>query len=224
MIIAFPGTPQKKQEQVQTVYQPDSLIGQVIKIGGRDDTVPMTLRTPDGAFVDVNVKGRDERRKLAQHLFGADIKVNGNATWTRDEEGQWTCSAMEVLSFEETDSTSLVNLFEALRRVPNNHSASVGRSNRRVRSTEGTTDEGADRHECAYQLLDPRIAVEVSARLKGLLEDIDRTNGQLIIPVQVVGEYTSGADQAGQEAAGSSWAIAGSRSRISTMWQRSNAR
>lgn len=121
VIIAFPGTPQKKQEQVQTVYQPDSLIGQVIKIGGRDDTVPMTLRTPDGAFVDVNVKGRDEARKLAQHLFGADIKVNGNATWTRDEEGQWTCSAMEVLSFEETDSTSLVNLFEALRRVPNNH-------------------------------------------------------------------------------------------------------
>lgn len=49
------------------------------------------------------------------------------------------------------------------------------------------------------KLLDPRIAPEVSARLKGLLEDIDSTNGQLIIPVQVVGEYTSGADQAGQE-------------------------
>lgn len=49
------------------------------------------------------------------------------------------------------------------------------------------------------KLLDPRIAVQVSARLKGLLEDIDQTNGQLIIPVQVVGEYTSGADQAGQE-------------------------
>lgn len=121
VIIAFPGTPQKKPEQVQTVYQPDSLIGQVIKIGGRDDTVPMTLKTPDGAFVDVNVKGRDEARKLAQHLFGGDIKINGNATWTRDEEGQWTCSAMEVLSFEETDSTPLVDLFETLRRVPNNH-------------------------------------------------------------------------------------------------------
>jgi predicted nucleic acid-binding protein len=49
------------------------------------------------------------------------------------------------------------------------------------------------------KLLDPRIAVQVSARLKGVLEDIDQTNGQLIIPVQVVGEYTSGADQAGQE-------------------------
>lgn len=121
VIIAFPGTPQKKPEQVQTVYQSDSLIGQVIKIGGRDDTVPMTLKTPNGTFVDVNVKGRDEARRLAQHLFGADIKINGNATWIRDEEGQWTCSAMEVLSFEETDSTTLVDLFEDLRRVPNNH-------------------------------------------------------------------------------------------------------
>lgn len=121
VIIAFPGTPQKKPEQVQTVYQTDSLIGQVIKIGGKDDTVPMTLKTPEGAFVDVNVKGREEAKKLAQHLFGADIKVNGNATWTRDEEGQWTCSSMEVLSFEETDGSLLVDLFEALRRVPNNH-------------------------------------------------------------------------------------------------------
>lgn len=49
------------------------------------------------------------------------------------------------------------------------------------------------------KLLDPRTAIEVSVRLKGLLEDIDRTNGQLFIPVQVVGEYISGADQAGQE-------------------------
>ena len=121
VIIAFPGSPKKKPEPVQTVHQVDSLVGQVIKIGGRDDTVPMTLKTSDGAFVDVNVKGREEAKKLAQHLFGADIKVNGNATWTRDEDGQWTCSAMEVLSFEETDSTSLVDLFEAMRRVPNNH-------------------------------------------------------------------------------------------------------
>lgn len=64
MIIAFPGTSQKKPEQIQTVNQPDSLIGQVIKIGGRDDTVPMTIKTPDGSFVDVNVKGRDEARRL----------------------------------------------------------------------------------------------------------------------------------------------------------------
>lgn len=124
VVITFPGTPKKEPEerqQVQTVYQFDSLVGQVIKIGGRDDTVPMTLRTPDGVFVDVNVKGRDEARKLAKHLFGADIKVSGNATWVRDEEGQWTCSTMEVLSFEEIDSTTLGDLFEALKRVPNNH-------------------------------------------------------------------------------------------------------
>ena len=49
------------------------------------------------------------------------------------------------------------------------------------------------------KLLEPRIADEFSSLLKGLLEDIDRTNGQLIIPVQAVGEYISGADQAGQE-------------------------
>lgn len=49
------------------------------------------------------------------------------------------------------------------------------------------------------KLLDPRTQVSVSARLKGLLEDIDRANGLLIIPAQVVGEYISGAGEAGVE-------------------------
>jgi predicted nucleic acid-binding protein len=47
-------------------------------------------------------------------------------------------------------------------------------------------------------LLDPRTPKKLADRMKGLLEDIDRTNGKLIIPAQVVGEYISGAGPAGQ--------------------------
>lgn len=49
------------------------------------------------------------------------------------------------------------------------------------------------------RFLDPRTPKAIQARLQGLLEEIERTSGLLIIPVQVVGEYTSGADEAGQE-------------------------
>uniref|UniRef100_C5CUY2 Uncharacterized protein n=1 Tax=Variovorax paradoxus (strain S110) TaxID=543728 RepID=C5CUY2_VARPS len=122
VVLNFPGALNKPTpEPVQTVHQNDSLVGQVIKIGGRDETVPMTIKTPDGAFVDVTVKGREQAKKLAQHLFGNDVKLTGNATWTRDEEGHWSCSDMEVLSFEELETTSLVDLFESLRQVPDNH-------------------------------------------------------------------------------------------------------
>uniref|UniRef100_C5CUY1 PilT protein domain protein n=1 Tax=Variovorax paradoxus (strain S110) TaxID=543728 RepID=C5CUY1_VARPS len=47
-------------------------------------------------------------------------------------------------------------------------------------------------------LLDPRTPKNLADRMKGLLEDIDQTNGKLIIPAQVVGEYISGAGPAGQ--------------------------
>lgn len=52
------------------------------------------------------------------------------------------------------------------------------------------------------KLLDLHTLGGVSARLKGLLEDIQAANGQLVIPVQVIGEYISGAGQAGQELLG----------------------
>jgi predicted nucleic acid-binding protein len=47
-------------------------------------------------------------------------------------------------------------------------------------------------------LLDPRVPKNLADRMKGLLEDIDRSNGKLIIPAQVVGEYVAGAGPAGQ--------------------------
>lgn len=122
VVLDFPGARNKSTpEPEQTVHQAGTLIGQVIEIGGRDETVPMQIRTPDGAFVDVNVKGREQAKKLAQHLFGSDLKFSGNATWTRNEEGQWSCSDMDVISFEESEVTSLLDLFDSLRKVPDNH-------------------------------------------------------------------------------------------------------
>lgn len=52
------------------------------------------------------------------------------------------------------------------------------------------------------KLLHPRTSIAVSARLQGLLEDIQAANGQLVIPVQVVGEYIGGAGEAAQELLG----------------------
>lgn len=46
-------------------------------------------------------------------------------------------------------------------------------------------------------LLDPRTPRLLAARMRGLLEDIDRSQGKLIIPAQVAGEYLSGAADAG---------------------------
>lgn len=121
VILIFPGKLNKPPlEPVQTLVQVDTLLGQVIKIGGRDESVPMTIRTPEGAFIDVTVMGRDQAKKLAQHLFGSELKLTGNVTWTRDEEGHWSCTDMVVLSFEEVETTSLVDMFSSLKLISDN--------------------------------------------------------------------------------------------------------
>lgn len=47
-------------------------------------------------------------------------------------------------------------------------------------------------------LLDPRTPKKLANRMQGLLQEIDRTRGSLIIPVQAIGEYLSGVGPAGQ--------------------------
>lgn len=121
LVLSFPGALNAKApEKERTVQQMDSLVGQVIKIGGRDETVPMTLETSEGAYVEVTVRGRDLAKRLAQHLFGKEIRVSGLATWRRDLDGAWSCSGMLVEHFEEPDGTPLSDLFELLRDVPGN--------------------------------------------------------------------------------------------------------
>jgi hypothetical protein len=121
VVLSFPGKLNATEPQEQrTVQQIDTLVGQVIKIGGRDESVPMTLETSDGTYIDVNVRGRDLAKKLAPYLFGKDIRIRGLATWKRDVDGEWSCSGMLVDHFEDLDNTSLTELFGSLRELDGN--------------------------------------------------------------------------------------------------------
>ena len=120
-VLVFPGAKNAKPlEDVRTVQQVDTLTGKVIKIGGKDETVPMTLETSDGSFVDVTLRGRDLAKRLAQYLFGKDVRVSGLATWKRDTSGAWSCVSMIVDSFDAPDETSLADVFSSLRDLSGN--------------------------------------------------------------------------------------------------------
>lgn len=121
VVLSFPGAlGAKEPEEERTVQQMDTIVGQVIKIGGRDESVPMTLETSDGSYVEVNVRGRDLAKRLAPHLFGKEVRILGLATWKRDAEGEWSCTGMLVDQFEELDEAPLSELFDSLRELPGN--------------------------------------------------------------------------------------------------------
>jgi len=92
----------------------------VIKIGGRDETVPLTLRVADGTYVDVTVRGKDLAKRLAPLLFGQEVRVAGLATWRRDGKGEWSCVGMVVDSFEVPDATLPSQMFSTLSELPEN--------------------------------------------------------------------------------------------------------
>ncbi len=107
-------------QEVRVVKQVTTLVGMVSKIGGRDETVPMTLHLDSGEYLDVTVKGRDKARQLGAHLFGEELRFTGMTTWRRDEDGSWSCITMLVESFETLDGRPLESLFESLSEIPGN--------------------------------------------------------------------------------------------------------
>lgn len=120
VLLVFPGaTAAEPAQDVRTVQQVDSMIGTIIKIGGRDDSVPMQLKSLDGRYLDVTVRGRELARRLASSLF-QEVRVSGVATWERDTEGEWSCITMIVDDFEKLSDAPLSELFDELGQLPGN--------------------------------------------------------------------------------------------------------
>jgi hypothetical protein len=120
VLVTFSGAAATKpSDDVRTVQQLDSMIGTVIKIGGRDETVPMQVQTADGRYVDVTVRGRDLARQLGSLLF-EEVRLFGVATWQRDAEGTWTFSTMTVDRFDQPSVQRLEDLFNELGELPGN--------------------------------------------------------------------------------------------------------
>jgi len=65
--------------------QPGVLDGVLIRVGGRDDTVPVHLR--DGERIHLCHAARDMAKRLAVHLYGPVLRVQGNGRWKRDADG-----------------------------------------------------------------------------------------------------------------------------------------
>lgn len=120
VLLVFPGAVNAEpSEEVRTVQQLDSLVGTVIKIGGRDETVPMQLQVIDGRYLDVTVKGRDLAMRLGSLLF-QEVRVSGLATWERGTDGQWSCATMIVTDFDKLSTKPLAELFDELSQLPGN--------------------------------------------------------------------------------------------------------
>ena len=114
-VIRFPGCEQPAPVTFGAFNQLGVLDGVLIRIGGRDDTVPVHLR--DGARIHLCNATRGMARRLAVHLYGPTLRVQGDGRWERDADGEWVMKRFNITNFEQLDDAPLGQVAQRLRNV-----------------------------------------------------------------------------------------------------------
>jgi len=115
VVIDFPGC-KTPLAQEAIVHEAGELIGSVIRVGGKDDTVPFLLQDTDGTPYNCTTT-RAIARELAHHLFGDLVRVQGMGKWRRTADSVWELDGFKVKSWEPMDQSSLEEAIKALRGI-----------------------------------------------------------------------------------------------------------
>jgi hypothetical protein len=113
-VIPFPGKRRAEPVVFGPFRQDGSLEGQVYRIGGKDESKHVHIRT---AKEDLSVLTATEEiaLRLRHHLFGGTLRFRGAGTWYRHGDGRWELKAFRILDFEELDDAPLDKVVARLR-------------------------------------------------------------------------------------------------------------
>lgn len=111
--------PFKGRSSLQEVYGPvrqyGELTGNVIVIGGKNETVPVHLE--DGDRIHICEAKRDLAIRLAKHLFRDTIRVVGFGRWSRSDAGEWELDDFKISDFTPLKDAPLSAVVDELRSV-----------------------------------------------------------------------------------------------------------
>jgi hypothetical protein len=108
--------PKPRVPQYGAISEDGALEGVLIKIGGRDETIPVHLQ--DGEKFYKCQTTRAKAKELAPFLFGDPIRVIGKGKWTRSEIGAWEMTEFKISDFERLNNDEIQQVLERLRQIP----------------------------------------------------------------------------------------------------------
>jgi hypothetical protein len=99
--VIYPFHGGKKTEPVDDLIVDDesTVTGRVIKIGGKDETIPMLLIDTDGVEYPCTIRGEELAKEISAHYLGDPIEVSGRGKWRRSGDGVWMLIQLTVKSF-----------------------------------------------------------------------------------------------------------------------------
>ncbi|MDD5329310.1 MAG: hypothetical protein PHX38_04845 [Sulfuricella sp.] len=118
VVVDFPGRKTPLAEEV-VVHEQGDLDGIIIRVGGKDDSVPVWVEGENKIIYKCQAS-RDLARQLAAHLFDRPLRVVGTGQWCRTPERKWELEKFDIKSFEVLDVAPLDQIINELRQVEGN--------------------------------------------------------------------------------------------------------
>lgn len=108
--------PSEEQINIPSLQKAGTIQGQVIKVGGKQETVPVEIQD-----VDEHVYGcrasRDVAKRLAKELFGSTVRAKGVGR-VNYESGEWRIQDFRIEDFEILEDDDFTSVLQAIRAVP----------------------------------------------------------------------------------------------------------
>ena len=114
-IFQFPGYKAPLINEI-VVQEFGELEGEIIRVGGKDDSVPVWIQGFDGS-INKCVTTKAIARELGPLIFAEPIKVSGNGKWRRTAERVWLLEEFSIKSWEVLDCEDLQTTIEKLREI-----------------------------------------------------------------------------------------------------------
>jgi hypothetical protein len=96
-VLTFPGRDRDQDKTAGPVIEATTLDGEVIQIGGRDETISVYLRDRDKTHICT--ASREQGRGIAHYLFQGIVRVSGTGTYVRNGFGEWERRRFVMESF-----------------------------------------------------------------------------------------------------------------------------
>lgn len=119
VVVPFLGRNRPRSMAFAPFRQDTVIYGQVVNIGGRDNTAHATLRDGDIYHVNVSMK-RDVARDLARHLYGAPVRLRGSGRFERQATGTWKMLDFRVEGFDALEERPIGETFANMAKGPAN--------------------------------------------------------------------------------------------------------
>jgi hypothetical protein len=112
--IEFPGIKRATETMVGPINEYCDTQGELIQVGGRDETISLYLRDQRNIFICTAT--REQGREISAHLF-RQVRVSGMGKWVRNESGKWKLIELILGSFVPLLDEPLSKSIQSLRLV-----------------------------------------------------------------------------------------------------------